>query len=248
MFDKLQKVSSYEGILEIASKFGSAMKPAAEKLVQNLKDQKSIIRLVASLQANTPVWVDRGLESLESTVSKAAAKGSSAGKLLGNAVEKGKHIVDNAKSIGSTIISSNKAGRAVKSFAKNVDNFENGLSPVARTVVKDTKGSIFTSVVGGALDGIATYTSRVEQYGKDAARQDATAHFAISTGSSIAGAAAGAAIGSIIPGAGTAVGAACGFLIGTASSAIGEAVYDNHVNRGEGDGVWEKFKNNMKFW
>ena len=52
-------------------------------------------------------------------------------------------------------------------------------------------------------------------------------------------------MGSIVPGLGTIVGAGIGLIVGYLGAAATNAFYDNSVNRGNGDDMWDHFKDNL---
>ena len=111
------------------------------------------------------------------------------------------------------------------------------------------KVGAFGCIVGGIADSFGTYYARKEAYGQQAATQDAIAHGLITASAGFAGAssgaAAGAIVGSIVPGLGTIVGAGIGLVVGYLGAAATNAFYDNSVNRGNGDDMWDHFKDNL---
>ena len=102
--------------------------------------------------------------------------------------------------------------------------------------------------LSGIADSFGTYYARKEAYGQQAATQDAIAHGLITASTGLigasSGAAAGAFVGSIIPGLGTIIGAGIGLAVGYLGAVAGNALYDDYVNRGNGDDMWDHMRDN----
>lgn len=163
-------------------------------------------------------------------------------------VEKAKSTVDNAWESVKSAITGKPKGVIEKTTEVVSEASGVKVKPLLKVAGKGAKSSIPGAVIGGVIDAASTYSERVSEYGQKAASTDAAVHFGISTGAAVTGAAVGAAVGSVVPVAGTVVGGAVGFVVGYVGSACGNAFYDNSVHRGEGDGFWDKVKNNLKFW
>ena len=147
------------------------------------------------------------------------------GPIVGGLIEGGNLVAPATKTTGSLVHAAGKAAGTA------------------------TKVGAFGSIVGGIADSVGTYYARKEAYGEQAATQDAVAHGLITASGGFAGAAAGAAagaiVGSIAPGLGTILGAGIGLVVGYLGAAAGNAVYDDSVNRGNGDDLQGHIKDNL---
>lgn len=123
------------------------------------------------------------------------------------------------------------------------------LQAATKAATKVTKVSAGGCIVAGIADSYGTYYARKEAYGQQTATQDGIAHGLITASGGVIGAATGAAagafVGSIVPGLGTIVGAGIGLGVGYLGTVVGSAVYDNSVNRGNGDGFQGHIKDNL---
>ena len=139
-----------------------------------------------------------------------------------------------------------EGGNLVAPATKTTGNLVQAASKAADTAAKV---GAFGCIVGGIADYFGTYYARKEAYGQQAATQDAVAHGLITATTGFAGASSGAAagafVGSIVPGLGTIVGAGIGLAVGYLGAVAGNALYDNSVNRGNGDDMWDHMRDNL---
>ncbi|WP_445343406.1 hypothetical protein [Bifidobacterium sp. ESL0819] len=138
-----------------------------------------------------------------------------------------------------------EVGNLVAPAIKTSGRFAQVATMVAGTATTAIAVNAFGCIVGGIADSFDTYYSRKEAYGEQAATQDAIAHGLIAASSAAEGAVAGAIIGSIAPGPGTIVGAGIGLVVGLLGAAVPNALYDDSVNRGDGDDLRGHLEDNL---
>ncbi|MBT1174507.1 hypothetical protein JS530_03110 [Bifidobacterium sp. LC6] len=132
---------------------------------------------------------------------------------------------------------------------------EDAGNAVWKEVVENQSDFVKDPLLGGVVDGVATYGERVDQYGLDKAAQDGAAHFIFGTISGSLGTTMGSAAESFITivtgGMGVAQGAFVGKIIGTTVdwnlSSSWDGLYDNWVHRGDGDDLGSHIEANRPF-